>query len=120
MSRRGGLPRWIRWWPCDTNDGSGSKPIRKGQLYQAGNPVGIKSLIADFVLPVLFHGMAAPVRPRAVQVGKSVFAGQRPRTEDASALLVHLRIRCERHHCPADVSWRFRHHEILGGIILVG
>ena len=34
-----------------------TKPIRKNQLYKAGNPAGIKSLIADLVLPVPLPGM---------------------------------------------------------------
>jgi hypothetical protein len=42
---------------------SRSKPIGENQLDEAGNPVGIKSLIADFVLSVLLPGMVALVRP---------------------------------------------------------
>ncbi len=36
---------------------SRSEPIRENQLDKAGNPVGIKSLIAAFVLSVLLPGM---------------------------------------------------------------
>src|SRR5256885_1181835 len=64
---------------------SRSKPIRENQLDKAGNPVGIKSLIADFVLSILLPGIAAPVWPGAVEIGKSVLPGQCPGTEDTSA-----------------------------------
>ncbi len=37
-----------------------SKPIRENQLDKAGNPVGIKSLIADLVLYILLPAMIAP------------------------------------------------------------
>src|SRR5713226_5538374 len=60
-------------FPCATR--SGSKPIRETQLYKAGNPVGIKSLIADSVLSVLLPGIVTPVRPGAIEVGKSVLPG---------------------------------------------
>jgi hypothetical protein len=46
---------------------AGSEPIRENQLDKAGNPVGIKSLIADFVLSVLLPGMVAPVRPGVIE-----------------------------------------------------
>ena len=38
-----------------------SKPVGENQLYKAGNSVGIKALIADFVVTVLLSGMVAPV-----------------------------------------------------------
>ena len=84
---------------------SRSKPIRKNQLYKAGDPVGIKSLIADFVLSVLLPGVVAPVRLGAVEVGKSVLPSQCPGTEDTSTLLFHFRIRCKRYYRP--VRWQF-------------
>src|ERR1700736_3680261 len=74
------------------------KPIGENQLYKSGNPVGIKSLIADFVFSVLLPGIVARVRPGAVEVGKSVLPGQCPGTEDASAFLFDLRIRRKRYH----------------------
>jgi hypothetical protein len=40
---------------------SRSKPIRENQLDKAGNPIGIKSLFADFVPSVLLPGMVAPL-----------------------------------------------------------
>ena len=52
-----------------------AKPIRGNQLYKAGNPVGIKSLIAAFVLFVLLPGMVARVRLGAVEAGKPVLPG---------------------------------------------
>src|SRR6266704_6699008 len=93
------------------------KPIRENQLYKAGDPVGIKSLIADFVLSVLLPGMVAPVRLGAIEVSKSVLPGEGPGTEDTSALLFHLRICRKRYHRPAYVPRRFGHHEIRASIV---
>src|SRR5437660_9207312 len=98
---------------------SRSKPIRENQLYKAGDPVGIKSLIADFVLSILLPGMVAPVRLGAVEVSKSVLPGERPGTEDASALLFHLRICRKRYHRPAYIPRRFGHQEIIGTVVLI-
>src|SRR2546430_5033150 len=50
----------------------------------------------------LLPGMVAPLRPRAVEVAKTVLPGQRPGTENPSVLLVHLRICRKRYHRPAD------------------
>src|SRR6266849_1545888 len=47
--------------PCAAR--SRSKPIGESQLDKVGNPVGIKSPIADFVLSVLLPGILAPARP---------------------------------------------------------
>jgi hypothetical protein len=41
---------------------SRSKPIREYLLDKAGNPVGIKSLIADFALSVILPGRFAPAQ----------------------------------------------------------
>jgi hypothetical protein len=98
---------------------SRSKPIGENQLDEAGNPVGIKSLIADFVLSVLLPGMVAPVRLGAVEVGKSVLAGQGPGTEDTSGLFFHLGICRKRYHRAAYVPGRFGHQEIVGSVILI-
>src|SRR5580704_4734849 len=84
-----------------------SKPIGKHELYQAGNPVGIKSLVADLVLSILLAGILAPVGTSAVEVGESILAGEAPGTEDAPALLLHLRICRQRHHRAAYVERRF-------------
>src|SRR5882762_9267791 len=81
-----------------------SKPIRKNQLDQAGNPVRIKLFIADFILAVLFSGITAPIRAGAVEVGESVLAGQSPGTEDMSALAFHLGVGGQRHHGTANIS----------------
>src|SRR6266850_3333401 len=96
-----------------------SKPIGEYQLDEAGNPVGVKSLIADFVLPVLFPGVIAPVRLGAVEVGKSVLAGQRPGTKDASGLPFDAGIGRKRDHRAADVPRRFGEHEVCWGVVLI-
>src|SRR5712692_3316587 len=46
--------------PCAAR--SRSKPIGESQLDKVGNPVGIKSPIADFVLSVLLPGTLTPAR----------------------------------------------------------
>src|SRR6202795_473095 len=69
-----------------------SEPVRKNHLHQAGDPVGIKALVADLVLAVSFAGVAAPVGTGAVEVGETVFAGQRPGTEDAATFLFYIGI----------------------------
>src|SRR5260370_6743056 len=93
-----------------------SKPIREYPFHQAGNPVGIELLVADFVLSVFLCCVVAPIRPGAVKVGKSVLTGHCPRAEDAPSLIFHLRIRRQRHYGPADVPRRFRREEIGVGI----
>src|SRR5258706_16354247 len=105
--------------PCDATSAL-SKPIRKNQLDQAGNPVRIKSLIADLILAVFLSGVTAPIRAGAVEVGESVLAGQSPGTEDAPALAFHLRIGGQRHHGAANISRRFRNHKIRGRVVLDG
>jgi len=53
---------WVLILIHATTTRSRSKPFRENQLDKAGKPVGIKSLIADFVLSVLLPGMVAPER----------------------------------------------------------
>jgi hypothetical protein len=75
--------------------------------------------IAGFILYVLLPRMLAPIRPRAIEVGESVFPRQSPRAEHAPALLFHVRIGCQRYHRVVSATRRFGHHEIGRSVILI-
>ena len=97
-----------------------SEPVGEDELDQAGDPVGIKLFIADFVAAVFSSRVVAPVGPGAVEVGESVFAGKGPGAEHAAGFFHGAGIGGEGDDGAADVAGRFGDEEILGRVILIG
>ncbi len=95
------------------------KPIGEDQVDQAGSPIGVEGVVADFVFAVAFAGVVAPVGLGAVEVGEVVFAGEVPGAEDASGFFHNLGIGGEGDDGAADEARRFGDHEVAGSVVLV-
>src|SRR5580658_1706156 len=118
LYRKGPSER-LREDPGATLFAAGSEPVGENQLDQAGDPVGIELIVADFVFSVFLFGVVAPVGLGAVEVGEAVLACERPRTEYASAFVFHAWICGEGYYGTADEAGGFGNHEIVGAVVLV-
>src|SRR5437660_12564080 len=94
-----------------------SEPVGENQVDQAGRPVCVEVLIADFVFAVLTAGIVAPVGLGAVKVSKAVFASQAPGTENPPRLLFGLRVGSERSDGTADEARRLRDQEVGAEVV---
>jgi hypothetical protein len=97
----------------------GSEPVGEDEVDEAGGPVGIEFVVADFVFAVFFAGVVAPVGLGAVEVGEAVFAGEGPGAEDAAGFFGGVGIGGEGDDGAADEARGFGDHEVAGGVVLV-
>lgn len=98
---------------------TGSKPVRKGQIEQAGVPVRVEKIVANFVFAISFDGVFAPIGARAIQVRESVFTNQGPRAVNTAGFFFCLGIIGQGNDSAADIARRFGHHEIRGRVVLI-